>query len=765
MIGRISKLLFLSVFISGITFVLNSNPVAAFDDSRIIDDILFSDTKSMSKQDIQDFLNAKGGFIATWKDEVNMPFPGKKDTSGRQCFSHRATGMSAAEIIYEASTDWQANYMVWRDPDGNVIPRLQWHSYEGKIASCRTEVAEWAPYGLKTVSPKVLLATMQKEQTLVTATGTYSNNTSAYLNPPCNWTGGECGNNNYKLYWAMGYGYPDSGNTKDRYGGFYNQINWAAWQLRFNYERSAGNTDWDGVGYIYYSGPMTEGTHKPCATCDPQEYDGYWRDYEGNLHYISNRATASLYYYTPHINGNKNFVTIYESWFEPVFADAYSYKYHSQSAHPAMKQGFGNILYIKYKNTGTETWYDKDAINSAPAGTLPIEIVTDQPYNHKISEFNNRWADKNTPSRNFYRVYKGDGNTLTSNQNVVSPGQVVEFKINLTSSSDTEPKKYQEFFTLSRNGAGGGRLKGGLIWSYPRVLKAKYEAKFYNQKNPGAIFDESSSNAIIRFVNTGNVDWYDFTSAPKEVHSISLSTYKALNRHSDLSRKWPLSNRPTGFNFSAVYKSDGATKSNNQHKVKPGQIVEFNFDFAANKRATKKVYKEHFKLVREGWKRPLFGPTTWLYVDYDPGTFIGEYINQKPHPKISAGSSYSFEVRYRNAGTATWYDGSSAPSGMPKITIATIKNLNRISDFSGNWYFGARPVNNFNAVYENDGTTLSANQHKVEPGQIASFAYDYTAPSGYTAGKQREDFMLIREGAAKYSFDNNTHFWSYVTVK
>ena len=712
---------------------------ATFNKNRLIDDSLFTDTNSMSVAQIQAFLESKGSLLANWRDNVTMRRPGDN------CIVHHPTNKTAAEIIYEAANNWGAQVY---DSNGCAIRGKYWSQ------------PEYSGYALKTVSPKVLLVTLQKEQSLITANGTYSSNPDSYKKPAC------CSSNAYKLARAMGYGVPDSNPISEKYLGFYNQINWAAWQMRYNFERSAGNTAWDEVGYITYSGPMIKGNFRRCSSCSIQAFDGYY-PIDGQSIYMDNRATASLYYYTPHTypgyHGNYNFVQFYTDWFGSTSANAYSYSYDSQSNHPVMRQGFGNGVKIRFKNNGFESWYDQSGLPSAPAGTKPVYIRTDSPFNRE-SKFSSRWVSNSVPGTEFFRVFEADSLTLSANQNKVNPGQIAEFYIPFNSLPETNPKKYQEFFTLARSGPGGSRLKGISIWTRPNVLKSNYSAAFAGQQAPQPIFDDSSSNVFIRYKNTGNVDWFDSRSNPQEVYPISLVTFDPINRNSDLSRTWVSPNRPTGQQFTKVYEANGTTLSTNQDRVKPGQIAEFSFKLAATNKSTKKVYKESFKLARERAPNALFGPQSWLYASNNPGTFKAGYEGQSSHPTISKGASSAFTVRFKNNGTAKWYDTTSAPNKMPPVLLATANQLNRSSAFSSSWSGPNRPRTTFSKVFESNGSTLSSNQNVVLPGQIAEFSFNYSVPASQKSGIYKENFILIRSGAKKYSFDSGSQFWSYITV-
>jgi len=126
-----------------------------------------------------------------------------------------------------------------------------------------------------TISPKFLLVTVQKEQSLVTDTTP----------------------NQYQLDWATGYGVCDSCSTSDpaiqQYRGFFNQINWAARRNRY-YIETAGQWNFK-VGLTY--------------TID------------GESVYMSNQATVNLYTYTPHIHGNYLFWSIWSRWFAKNYPD------------------------------------------------------------------------------------------------------------------------------------------------------------------------------------------------------------------------------------------------------------------------------------------------------------------------------------------------------------------------------------------------------------------------------------------------------------
>lgn len=240
------------VFVVMVATANFGRPALAFDTSSdnylngqyynsLVSDGDFVDINSMSVAAIQAFLTSQAGYLA------NAPSSQLGD---------RAAGRSAAQIIYDAAHG-----------AGEASGTLNGIVIDGATGS---------------ISPRALLVTLQKEQSLVTRAD-YSQNA---------------------LDKAMGYGCPDSGGCNAKYAGFTNQVEWAAWQLRYNYEAAGQGADW---WTAHYGG-------------QPAYYVGYSRSHSwGDTFYVvtyKTRATAALYRYTPHVGfGNYNFWRLMIIWF------------------------------------------------------------------------------------------------------------------------------------------------------------------------------------------------------------------------------------------------------------------------------------------------------------------------------------------------------------------------------------------------------------------------------------------------------------------
>ncbi len=259
---------------------------SSFKAGRIIDDAIFFKHTSMSAGEIQSFLNSK------------VP---DCDTQGEEIYSGSTT-----RAQYGSSRGNPPPYTCLKNAT-KTIPSKAADSYctssiassGGVKKSAATIISKIAT--ACDISPKVLLVTLQKEESLVTD----------------DWP--------WKVQYtkAMGYGCPDSdlphsvdGNNNgcyDQYEGFFNQIYYAARQ----FQRYAKNGD----SYNHQGGQTSFVQYNPNSSCG------------GKNIYMSSQATAGLYNYTPYTPnqaaldnlygtgnscsayGNRNFWRLYNDWF------------------------------------------------------------------------------------------------------------------------------------------------------------------------------------------------------------------------------------------------------------------------------------------------------------------------------------------------------------------------------------------------------------------------------------------------------------------
>jgi hypothetical protein len=288
----------------GCAFITQNASAATINYNRIIDDNVFDKSNSMSASQIDSFLNS---------------FP-------KSCLSTK-NGFSSPDVTGYNATDG--------------------FKYGGKVSAGTVIAHASQAYGL---NPQVLLATLQKEQSLVTGeAGCYNEPNPAWpssgspangktftcsiggTNTTCTYActhGGGC------INVALGYGCPYY--CKASYEGFSKQIVNAAWKLTFDRHRSEGQNNWyinktgwnnsDDLQWCYSGKQVAGGPYYLCPDQNSHADDPYIKhagkynicnsDGSGcRVVIIQNGATAALYNYTPFLTGQNSFFNNFTKWF------------------------------------------------------------------------------------------------------------------------------------------------------------------------------------------------------------------------------------------------------------------------------------------------------------------------------------------------------------------------------------------------------------------------------------------------------------------
>lgn len=602
---------------------------ADFNANNLIDDSKFVDVNSMSISDIQYFLEQHGSFLKDYSEN----------------------GRSAAHIIYDAAKGWVG------DAGG---------SWGGGVINIDSSTG--------TVSPKVILVTLQKEQSLITRTS----------------------QNDAALRTAMGYGCPDSGGCNSTYAGFTNQVNWASSQLRYNYERAYGH------GYSDYQVGQTMTFSN---TLDP-----YNPPANQDVH-IDNRATASLYRYTPHVyNGNYNFWKLYDNYFDnPVSPakelDAYI---SSQSTNPteALEPGETYTAQVKYYNKGTTNWYP----NEFHLGTTDSQ--------DRISIFNggSGWQSPNGQKN---RIYMVEGNA--------DPGNVATFNFEFKA-PDTRPATtttYRECFKPvkdSGNPSGWFDDNTKVCFNIPvKGLDQTYHYQYVSQSpsypdyttlRPG---ESTTFELVVK--NTGESTWTKDT--------VRLATDRGRDRI-------PFYTRGDGWRSTG----DGNRILMQEDSVAPGSEAHFRFSFTLPSNTQGGTYREYFRLVADniGWMED-YGIYWDIKVPSVTARFNAEWQSQNRADSPTAepitltrGQTYNFTVSFKNNGLDTWTQDV--------VHLGTSHGRDRISSFTGyneglyGWVSNNR---------------IKMEQSSVAPGATATFSFDLKVPDNMPTGEYKEYFQPVAE--------------------
>lgn len=297
-----------------ITLVPFSPVKAATNYNHIIDDQIFDNANSMNAGQIDSFLNTFPNSCISTNNGFAAPDP--TGYSPATSFTYGGD-VSAGTVIYHAAQS----------------------------------------YG---INPQVLIATLEKEQGLVTG---YGGNIVR--------NGSDCGA--LAISASMGYNCPDSlqltsysgfelyshngvpvtsvNSTcveKSSYVGFSRQVINAAWLFAFERHRSEGFNNWyinkpgwdnsDDLNFCYSGFDVAGGPYYLCPDQDSHSSDPYVTHsgqyvIDGSVVTMTNGATAALYDYTPHFHGQDLFTSNFTNWFGSLYVPLPGTRPSNQSAY------------------------------------------------------------------------------------------------------------------------------------------------------------------------------------------------------------------------------------------------------------------------------------------------------------------------------------------------------------------------------------------------------------------------------------------------
>ncbi len=659
----LSKALFLAVTVLAMMSIFSHKTSAAFSANNLIDDGVFDNHNSMSVAQINSFLN---GFTYS-------------------CISTNSGFEATIPTGYSPSTGYSYGG----------------YASAGDIIATAAQTYE--------INPRVLLVTLEKEQSLVTG-----RNSASYCSPGAS--------SNHKYASATGYGCPDSGTSHAYSGlslyrrngavqtevnptcvnsaskaGFSQQVIRAAWLLKFGQQRSKGNTGWDiqKPGWdnsddplTCYGGPMTQGYRKRCANdASAVYYDGY-TTIDGSSTHMDTGPTAALYWYTPHFHGNQNFVSLYESWFGPTKGVDYSWQFAGIyfSTGSANVKGHTKVtINMVAKNTGNQSWSNTN---------YPVRLGTFAPTNHNSALYDATWVSNTR--------------LATVSPSIVLPGDygTFTFVVNIPNIQGL----YTERFNLVAEGS---------TW-FPdpdfsielAITKATYKWSMVSQSSSAGfqMAPGSTSQFTVVAKNTGNTTWSTTTNP------VRMATWNPSYRSSIF------------YDTSWVSTTRTAVLQDPDGSVAPGENGTFVFTVKAPN--TPGFYVERFNLVAEGL---AWFEDPWMEFDIHVGNF---YKWQMVSQNSSTGSfvmamnaTATYTLTVRNTSNTTWSNSTNP------IRLATWAPSYRTSVFNPN-----------DSSWPSQFRAATLNQGSVAPNQTGTFTFTVKAPSH--PGLYIERFNLVAEGLA-----------------
>lgn len=520
MIVRIAtKILFALTFYVVLT-ALATPARAAYNSNNLIDDGRFTNYTTMDESAIQNFMNARN--------------------SGLKDYVDPSVGQSAARIIRDAAWDFGIN-------------------------------------------PQVIMATLQKEQSLMTNPSPSASN----------------------INYAMGYGCPTTGSCS--YPGFYQQIRNGSWQLRFNMHRASGNNGtWVGPTGQTWGNPAIlyacrNATSYYSTGLFPGRTVTFYAHTNGQAYAnvaIANAATAAMYCYTPHVynpsgnpvyySGSYNFVSFYEQWFGPTQGEPYAWAYAGQSSSVGRTiSATQRATWTVYaQNVGTATWSN--------TGANPVRLGTSNPRDRVSNFCDSSWLGCSRPAN--------------MNEASVAPGETASFTF--TVQAPGSAGSINEYFSL---------VVEGVVWMNDpglyfdmNVVSPNITGTVIGNTLPVSMTADTTYTGTISIRNDGNAIWYNSGRYPTRIGTTNPT---------DRVSRFYYSSWPGGTRISVM----------NEASVAPGQTATFTTTFRAP--SINRVYNEYLSMVIDGhsWSSQLFNHAITVTGGQDPPSYLiqsGQSLNQ-----------------------------------------------------------------------------------------------------------------------------------------
>ena len=365
------------------SLLFTANADASYDGGNLIDDSTLLNSTTMSSVDIQYFLANMGSGLASRTFYFDCAATDASEQYYRNAGAPCEQTVLASQIIYYASQI----------------------------------------YG---INPRAVLATLQKEQSLVTT------------NNPTDW----------QINQAMGYGCPTTGGCSA--SNFLYQIDNGVWVLRLNTERARGNMTWwftstkwvCGYEHAYPSHFYTPSLYPSQNVNFFDEDNTFYR-----THFIANAATSALYCYTPHAynnpnglyglpaygstgryySGSYNFVYYFEKWFgstnQPASykysitsKDIYSdYEYKNKLSSNSIEPNSDYYVKVVIKNDGNQTWDNRT-----------LHLGTASPMDRASAFSTVEWLGANRPP-SMTESYVSAGGNATFTFKIHTPAALGEY--------------------------------------------------------------------------------------------------------------------------------------------------------------------------------------------------------------------------------------------------------------------------------------------------------------------------------------------------
>ncbi len=400
-----------------------------------------------------------------------------------------------------------------------------------------------------------------------------------------------------------------------------------------------------------------------------------------------------------------------------------------------MKAGETADLFIDFKNTGINTWYQ--------TGQFPVRLGTNKPHDHLSPFATDAWLNPGRPGT-FSKIvtsYNADGRANLQSATSVAPGQVARFVI---------PVKAPE--------TGGNYVEHlqPVVETYAWFIR-DVDARFRINVTPRnfawhsisqTVYTDQTKSEIASAATTMNnlragQRYYveakikndgDQTWANSGLNAVKLGTYRGADRMSAVCDP-------------GTWENCARAATMKEASASPGGTATFEFWVQMPYHTDNREFPEYFNLLSE---QQAWAPDPGMYWQFNVTgqdlraypTSIKGYTDSSRNTPLDLGliapnQRFFVVVTMRNDGNVTWI-----PTGLRAIHMGTTDPYDRHSGFCDTTW-----VNN-TACHR----IADADEDSIAPGTTGMYSFWMKAPAN--PGTYTESVNLVSEGFAWFSGNN-----------
>lgn len=651
-----------------------------YDPSYLVNEKLFEDSGAMSVSDIQTFLNNEGSGIRTLSAvEACSPTTPVQPYSYTY-FPHCGKTESAATLIYDAA-----------------------HAYS--------------------ISPRVILATMQKEEQLITDPTPWQNNSGAV----------NC---------AMGDTEGHASCADSPYRTFFSQVDNGTWHFRQYIESMNGRTWW-GLDPSTY----------PCLIANAGTGNYNHDLIPGNTVTFANpggtaktvrlddSATAALYCYTPYVgpqyttygyagtgySGSFNFVIDWDQWWGSSQGNYFDVASQS-SVHQSIEYGHTTTLTVVLDNTSVDTWYSDDC---AGTGTARPTV---HPYRLMTPGYTNTpFADTSanvTTSAGSKLAWLGTQNQVRMIDCSVAPGATGRFLIPLKAPGYSTTLLTQ--FELVQDGV---RVHGDDVAYFYLSSVPDYAYSVVSDNVPPGIYPGDGYQIIIKLKNTGGETWYKDGSQPGGDHPMRLATSGYANSpfaYPELGTNWLTQSQITMSETSVAPGSTGTFQA----------II-----YAPYKQLT---FNHAFRLVHDGDKF-ISGPAIASQISIPAPVASYSIVSKSGPTTMTSGQTATFSVTLKNTGNMIWRNvHRKVAATSTELPLRDVRMITWSPGYHTSYFWYTTPE------WMGTHNQLTPATAIAGPGKTATYSITFHAPTVSKKTFFNEQWTLALDGQTVMPFQGLT---------